>query len=62
MPKKKKESRILARKLARPLNEEEMQVVAGAMFRLGGALAPSSGLRLADTWSGTGCPEVDCDC
>jgi hypothetical protein len=59
----KKEKRILARKLARPLSEEEMQVVAGAaLMRLGGALTASSGLRLTDTWSGTGCPESDCDC
>ena len=53
------ERRILARQLARPLTEEEKQIVTGGMIAQGGAVAVSQ--RLADTWSCTGCPASDCD-
>jgi hypothetical protein len=52
-------SRILARRLARPLNEEEMEIVAGAAMIL--SVSASGSGRLADTWSCTGCPANDCD-
>ena len=45
------ETRILARQLARPLTEEEIEIVSGGM--------PAS---RGDTWSETGCPANDCDC
>jgi hypothetical protein len=52
--------RILARQLARPLTDNEIEHVAGGMISRGaiggGTLAPR-----ADTCSGTGCPENDSD-
>ncbi|BDG05176.1 hypothetical protein [Anaeromyxobacter oryzae] len=59
---KKPETRILARRLARPLTGDELRIVAGGMLMRAGAVSGSSSVRLADTWSGTGCPENDCDC
>jgi hypothetical protein len=47
--------RILARQLARPLTNEEIEFVAGGMRTsadlVAGAVRPS-----ADTWCETGCP------
>jgi hypothetical protein len=56
---KKRESRILARRLARPLTEDEMQVVAGAAMRMSDGAARTT--LACDTWSCTGCPANDCD-
>ena len=53
--------RILARQLARPLTEDEINHVAGGMISHGGAFGGVSATRLADTCSGTGCPENDSD-
>ncbi len=53
--------RILARQLARPLTDDEIDHIAGGMIsRLTGGTSVSS-TRLADTCSGTGCPENDSD-
>ena len=53
-------SRILARQLARPLTDNEIDHVAGGMISRGAiggvTLAPR-----ADTCTGTGCPENDSD-
>ena len=54
--------RILARQLARPLTDDEIDHIAGGMMSrvdVGGVKATT---RLSDTWSGTGCPENDSDC
>ena len=52
-------SRILARQLARPLTDNEIEHVGGGMRAVfGGGATP---VRCADTCSGTGCPEVDSD-
>ncbi len=52
--------RILARQLARPLTDNEIDHVAGGMISRGAiggvTLAPR-----ADTCTGTGCPENDSD-
>jgi hypothetical protein len=54
-------SRILARQLARPLTDNEIDHVFGGMIarEIGGGI--SSAPR-ADTCSTTGCPANDCDC
>ena len=52
--------RILARQLARPLTDDEIDHIAGGMIsrsEFGGV----SVTRRADTCSGTGCPENDSD-
>lgn len=54
--------RILARQLARPLTDDEIDLVAGGMISRAGETSGVSTTRLADTWSGTGCPENDSDC
>ncbi len=57
----KTNSRILARQLARPLTDEEIDYVGGGMIaraEIGGA----SATRRADTCSTTGCPANDSDC
>jgi hypothetical protein len=54
--------RILARQLARPLTDDEIDHIAGGMISRGGQTSSASATRLADTWSGTGCPENDSDC
>jgi len=54
--------RILARQLARPLTDSEIDhVFGGMMAREIGGSSISTAPR-ADTWSGTGCPEKDSDC
>jgi hypothetical protein len=56
-----KAPRILARQLARPLTEDEINHVTGGMIaraEIGGATAA----RRADTCSTTGCPANDSDC
>ena len=53
--------RILARQLARPLTDDEIDHIAGGMIsraEIGGATAT----RRADTCSTTGCPANDSDC
>jgi hypothetical protein len=53
--------RILARQLARPLTDEEIDHISGGMIaraEIGGATAT----RRADTCSTTGCPANDSDC
>jgi hypothetical protein len=52
--------RILARQLARPLTDDEINHVTGGMISRGG-FGGVSATRLADTCSGTGCPENDSD-
>jgi hypothetical protein len=47
-PSKEAAPRILARQLARPLTDEEIDLVAGGM-------RPNQ-----DTWCETGCPTNDC--
>jgi hypothetical protein len=54
--------RILARQLARPLTDDEIDHIAGGMISRAGEIGGVSAKRLADTWSGTGCPENDSDC
>jgi hypothetical protein len=54
--------RILARQLARPLTDDEINHIAGGMISRAGEIGGVSAKRLADTWSGTGCPENDSDC
>ena len=55
--------RILARQLARPLTDSEIDHVFGGMIsRAGETSSVQATTRLADTWSGTGCPENDSDC
>ena len=54
--------RILARQLARPLTDEEIDYVAGGMIsraEIGGGVTAT---RRADTCSTTGCPANDSDC
>jgi hypothetical protein len=53
--------RILARQLARPLTDSEIDHIAGGMIarEIGGGL---SGAPRADTCSTTGCPANDSDC
>jgi hypothetical protein len=53
--------RILARQLARPLTDSEIDHVFGGMMarEIGSSI---SAAPRADTWSGTGCPEKDSDC
>jgi hypothetical protein len=56
-----KAPRILARQLARPLTNDEIDHVTGGMIsraEIGGATAT----RRADTCSTTGCPANDSDC
>ena len=53
--------RILARQLARPLTDNEIDHIAGGMIAREIGSNISSAPR-ADTWSGTGCPEKDSDC
>jgi hypothetical protein len=52
--------RILARQLARPLTDDEIDHIAGGMMarEIGG----TSGAPRADTCSTTGCPANDSDC
>jgi hypothetical protein len=52
--------RILARQLARPLTDDEIDHIAGGMISRGenGGISVAS---RADTCSGTGCPEKDSD-
>ncbi len=57
----KQTRRILARQLARPLTVEEMEIVAGGVMLSTASGASATTLRLADTWSCTGCPASDCD-
>jgi hypothetical protein len=52
--------RILARQLARPLTDDEIDHIAGGMISRG-EIGGVSAVRHADTCSGTGCPEVDSD-
>jgi len=55
-----KAPRILARQLARPLTDDEIDHIAGGMMarEIGGtSVAPR-----ADTCSTTGCPANDSDC
>jgi len=52
--------RILARQLARPLTDNEIDHVAGGMISRG-AIGGVTVARRADTCSGTGCPENDSD-
>jgi hypothetical protein len=54
-------SRILARQLARPLTDNEIEHIAGGMIS---RAAIGGGVKIApraDTCSGTGCPENDSD-
>ena len=51
-------SRILARQLARPLTDNEIEHVGGGMRAVIGHV---TAVRCADTCSGTGCPENDSD-
>ena len=53
-------TRILARQLARPLTDNEIDYVAGGMISRGetGGVTVA---RRADKCSGTGCPENDSD-
>jgi hypothetical protein len=53
-------SRILARQLARPLTDDEIDHVAGGMIARG-AIGGGAAAPRADTCSGTGCPENDSD-
>jgi hypothetical protein len=53
-------SRILARQLARPLTDNEIEHVGGGMVSRG-AIGGVTAVRRADTCSGTGCPENDSD-
>jgi hypothetical protein len=52
--------RILARQLARPLTDNEIDHVTGGMMSRG-EIGGVTVARLADTCSGTGCPENDSD-
>jgi hypothetical protein len=52
--------RILARQLARPLTDNEIDHVAGGMMSRG-EIGGVTVARRADTCSGTGCPENDSD-
>ena len=52
--------RILARQLARPLTDDEVAHVTGGMISRG-AIGGVTLARLADTCTGTGCPENDSD-
>jgi hypothetical protein len=52
--------RILARQLARALTTDEIDYIAGGMIARG-AVGGAMATRLADTCSGTGCPENDSD-
>jgi hypothetical protein len=56
----KTNARILARQLARPLTDEEIDYVAGGMISRAG-IGGAEATRRADTCSGTGCPENDSD-
>ena len=54
--------RILARQLARPLTDDEIDHVTGGMIsraEIGGGVTAT---RRADTCSTTGCPANDSDC
>jgi hypothetical protein len=54
--------RILARQLARPLTDDEIDHIAGGMIsraEIGGGVTAT---RRADTCSTTGCPANDSDC
>ena len=54
--------RILARQLARPLTDGEIDHIAGGMIsraEIGGGVTAT---RRADTCSTTGCPANDSDC
>jgi hypothetical protein len=53
--------RILARQLARPLTDDEIDFIAGGMISLG-AIGVERVAARADTNSCTGCPTNDCDC
>ena len=53
--------RILARQLARPLTDNEIDHVAGGMISRG-AIGGVTVARRADTCSTTGCPANDSDC
>jgi hypothetical protein len=55
-------ARILARQLARPLTDDEIDHIAGGMISRAGETSVHATTRLSDTWSGTGCPENDSDC
>ena len=52
--------RILARQLARPLTDNEIDHVAGGMISRG-AIGGVTVAPRADTCTGTGCPENDSD-
>lgn len=52
--------RILARQLARPLTDDEINHIAGGMISRGAVGGVTAAPR-ADTCSGTGCPENDSD-
>jgi hypothetical protein len=55
-------SRILARQLARPLTDDEIDHITGGMIaraEIGGGVTAT---RRADTCSTTGCPANDSDC
>ena len=54
--------RILARQLARPLTDDEIDHIAGGMISRAGETSVHATTRLSDTWSGTGCPENESDC
>lgn len=55
------EPRILARRLARPLTEGEVALVAGGATRAIAAVGVKIAAPACDTWSCTGCPVNDCD-
>jgi hypothetical protein len=57
----KTNARILARQLARPLTDEEIDYVSGGMISRAGIGGAETATRRADTCSGTGCPENDSD-
>lgn len=52
--------RILARQLARPLTNDEIDHIAGGLISRG-AIGGVTLARRADTCTGTGCPENDSD-
>ena len=58
---KQPEPRILARRLARPLTEDEMTIVAAGAGRTIDAGGTKLAVAACDTWSCTGCPVNDCD-
>jgi hypothetical protein len=58
---KQTEPRILARRLARPLTEGEVALVAGGAARATVAVGGKIAAPACDTWSCTGCPVNDSD-